>query len=539
MLVVIAMLKMLLYPNMRIYIVSSKGAQAQETFLKLEDIAKQRIESIPSLKDIFINEVVKGTNSDGFSHDKASFKVSVFNGSSTFTLNSVPDNIRGKRAELLLIDESAFCGDDLITAILPFIAQSTDFKISTDKSFDTRTLRKQVPTQLIYSSSANSVEGRHYNAYREFAMRMIMGDSRYFACDIPCDVPLAPMVDGEKTAPLLDRQQVDDDMRANPDKAQREYYNKFQADGGESQIIKWGAIRRNESFTLPQMANNGNERFVLALDPARTTDNSILSAMKIVYDDDIGYYGEVVNCTNLVDLGKRKKTPMRAPEQIKHIKQAMLDYNGSAPDYSNIDAVMIDSGSGGGGISAFADSFIEDWVDEQGVLRAGIIDPTHEQYEDMLGDFPNAKQIARLISPTKYKTQMVGELIELMRNDLIKFPKEYDGKVEIPIGIGDSEDKDEVDIEYKVLSVEEQVALINLDIMKTEATSIHKFENPEKTSVRYALPKEKERVLSDDRFYTLIMLAHYLYELRRDDQRNKNKRPRHSLRDYFFTNQGD
>ena len=539
MLCVMGMLKMLLYPNMRIYIVSSKGSQAQETFLVLEKIAKKQINSIPSLKDIFINEVVKGTNSDGFSHDKTSFKVSTFNGSTTFTLNSVPDNVRGKRAELLLVDESAFCSDDFITVVLPFIVQSTDFKLSTDKSFDIRNMRKQVPTQLVYSSSANSVEGRHYEAYREFAMRMIMGDSRYFACDIPCDVPLAPMVDGEKTSPLLDRQQVDDDMRANPDKAQREYYNKFQADGGESQIIKWGAIRRNESFTLPQMANNGNDRFVLALDPARTTDNSILSAMKIVYDDDIGYYGEVVNCTNLVDLGKRKKTPMRAPEQIKHIKQAMLDYNGNAPDYSNIDAVMIDSGSGGGGISAFADSFIEDWVDEQGVLRAGIIDPTHEQYEDMLGDFPNAKQIARLISPTKYKTQMVGELIELMRNDLIKFPKEYDGKVEIPIGIGDSEDRDDVDIEYKVLSVEEQVALINLDIMKTEATSIHKFENPEKTSVRYALPKEKERVLSDDRFYTLIMLAHYLYELRRDDQRNKNKRPRHSLRDYFFTNQGD
>ncbi|HKM45896.1 MAG TPA: hypothetical protein VJY12_10625 [Dysgonamonadaceae bacterium] len=522
---------------MSIYIVSSKGAQAQETFLKLEDIAKQRIESIPSLKDIFINEVVKASNSDGFSHDKASFKVSVFNGSTTFTLNSVPDNVRGKRAQLLLIDESAFCSEDLISVVLPFITQNTDFKISTDETYDTRTLRKQVPTQLIYSSSANGVEGRHYNAYREFAMRMIMGDSRYFACDIPCDIPLAPMVDGEFTAPLLEKQQIDDDMRSNPDKAMREYYNKFQTDGGESQIIKWGSIRRNETFTLPQMANSGKDRFVLSLDPARTTDNSILSVMKIVYDDKIGYYGEVVNCTSLMDLGKRKKTPMRTTEQIKHIKQSILDYNGNAPDYQNIDAIMIDSGAGGGGISAFADNFIEDWVDDGGILRAGMIDPTHEQYSDSLKTYPNAKPIVRLISPNKYKTQMVGELIELMRTDLIKFPKEYDGKMEVPIGINSSDN--EVDIQYKTLSVEEQVALINLDIMKTETTSIHKFENPEKTSVRYALPKEKERLLNDDRFYTLIMLAHYLYELRRDDQRNKNKQPRHSLKDYFFTNQSN
>ena len=59
--------------------------------------------------------------------------------------------------------------------------------------------------------------------------------------------------------------------------------------------------------------------------------------------------------------------------------------------------------------------------------------------------------------------------------------------------------------------------------MKTETTSIHKFENPEKTSVRYALPKDKEKIMNDDRFYTLIMLAHYLYELRRDDQLSKGK----------------
>ena len=43
----------------------------------------------------------------------------------------------------------------------------------------------------------------------------------------------------------------------------------------------------------------------------------------------------------------------------------------------------------------------------------------------------------------------------------------------------------------------------------------YKFENPEKTSKSYALPKDKESRMHDDRFYTIIMLAHYLYELRR------------------------
>ena len=36
------------------------------------------------------------------------------------------------------------------------------------------------------------------------------------------------------------------------------------------------------------------------------------------------------------------------------------------------------------------------------------------------------------------------------------------------------EDKSgEVEIRYRTLSIEEQVALVNLDIMKAEATSIH------------------------------------------------------------------
>lgn len=524
---VYTMLKMLLYPNVRIYILSNVGNQAQETFLKLEDIAKQRITSIPSLKDIFINEVVKSNNSDGFIHDKAGFRVSVYSGGTTFTLNSVPDNIRGKRANLICFDESSFCSEELIATAMPFITQDADFKLSTDDDFNVKLLRKEVPTQAIFASSAGSIDSRHAQLYKEYAIKMIAGDSNYFVADIPCDIPLAPLVDGEPAQPLLTKSQIDDEMRTNPDKARREYYNKFQIDGGESQIIKWATIRRNETFTLPQLANHGDERFVLALDPARTTHNSILSAMKIMYDDEIGYYGEVVNCTNLIDIGKRNKTPMKTPDQIKYIKQKILDYNGNAPDYDNIDAILIDSGAGGGGISAFADNFLKDWEDDAGIIHKGLIDPNHEEYVNELNNYPNAVRKLKLISPQKYKKQMVDELIELMRLDVIKFPKEYNGKPEIAMEVPKGDGS--VEIKYRPLSTEEQVALINIDIMKTEATSIHKFENPEKTNVRYALPKDKERVISDDRFYTLIMLAHYLYQLRREDQLSKGRQTDRSI----------
>ena len=57
--------------------------------------------------------------------------------------------------------------------------------------------------------------------------------------------------------------------------------------------------------------------------------------------------------------------------------------------------------------------------------------------------------------------------------------------------------------------------LVQIDLMKTEVTSIHKTQNAEKTTVNYALSKEKESRMHDDRFYVLILLAHRLYELRR------------------------
>ena len=60
-----------------------------------------------------------------------------------------------------------------------------------------------------------------------------------------------------------------------------------------------------------------------------------------------------------------------------------------------------------------------------------------------------------------------------------------------------------------------------VDLMKNEVTSIHKTQNAEKTTVNYALSKEKENRMHDDRFYVLIMLAHRLYEIRRGTIVNK------------------
>lgn len=97
---IMAILKAVLYENQNIYIISSVGSQAKETFIKIQEIVLREgrtSESIASLKDIIQNETVKSpSNKDGFKHSPESYSVSFYNGSSIFTLNSKPDNIRGK-----------------------------------------------------------------------------------------------------------------------------------------------------------------------------------------------------------------------------------------------------------------------------------------------------------------------------------------------------------------------------------------------------------------------------------------------------------
>src|SRR5690606_32931537 len=109
-----------------------------------------------------------------------------------------------------------------------------------------------------------------------------------------------------------------------------------------------------------------------------------------------------------------------------------------------------------------------------------------------------------LISPKKMKAQMMEQLIELLGLDLIKFPREYDGKEFINIAKDD--DKERKIIEHR-LTMEEMIALSNIDIMKEETFAINRFRGAN-GNISYDLPKDKQGKIGDDRFYTLLMLAH-------------------------------
>lgn len=366
---IMMILRAMLYENQKIYIVSSVGSQSQETFNKIEEIILRRgktSDSIPSLKDIAMMETVKSPAcKTGFSHAQTGFHVGFYNGSEIFTLNGKSDNNRSRRATMVFFDEAGFSSNELITTAEAFTTQSSDFKLSTEDSYNHKGEYLKPPNQLVYASSASHVDSIFYQKYRNFSKRMILGDRDYFCADIPCLVPISPMVDGVPAPPLLTQSKVDAAMSADRIRAEREYYNKFLSDSSYGQIVKWAQIRRNETFDLPEFYNDGKSKYAIAFDAARAGDNSIVSVMKISHSEDIGYYGEIVNCTNLIDIGNKRQYNMTTPEQVKFIKQTILDYNGNAPDYQNIGAFLMDSGAGGGAF-AHADYLLEDWNDKQG-----------------------------------------------------------------------------------------------------------------------------------------------------------------------------
>lgn len=519
-------LKAVLYENQAIYIISSVGDQSKETFSKIEEIVTRigkTSASIKSLKDIIEKETKKSpTNKTGFSHNPASYQVEFYNGSEIFTLNSKPDSNRSRRASLCFFDEAAFCSDELIAVCEAFATQNSDFVTSTDDGFNPETEKRKIPTQLIYASSQDQVDKMFYKHYKNFAKRMLAGDRNYFVCDMMCDTAIRTFMNGKPYTPLLTQGKVDAALKANKDKALREYYNQPTQDGGSNQIIKWNVVRRNENFYLPTLTWKPDSRIVLAFDPARTTDNSIISVMNVYEDEEYGWCGDIINCVNMVDTATKRKLKLDSNRQLSELRKMILAYNGQNPDYEYIDSILIDSGAGGGGLSTYSDGLLNNFTDKSGKEHRGFIDAHNEIYKSYSNMYPNACDKLRLINPKKFRTQMVEEMIELMDLGVIKFPYEYTGQDIIKYVADIDENGNEI-WDSRDLSDTEKMALVQIDLMKVELTAIHKTQNAEKTSVSYALSKEKENRLHDDRFYTLIMLAHRLYEIRRGTITNKPK----------------
>lgn len=559
----IIMAKGMLFNNYWSYIASGTGDQAIQTFKTLENIANKNIESMTGLTNVFKQQIeVKNASGDGFVHNPAGHFYNLYNGSFTKTLNSNIDRRRGARGNLVVFDECGFLDEEMMNVYAAFTIVNKDLKLG--GNIDTKTiltLPKDIPNQLFYISSASSIDTPFYKKYRDFSKRMFLGDPDYFVADINCDVVIRGTVGGKiYPASLLKKETVDNEMRNNPQKALREYYNQFTQDGGVGQIIKRALITRNSYIRPPILFNDTNERkFVFAFDPARSRDNSILGIGELKFNEKDGYTMDIVNVVSFADLALRNKTPLMTTQQIKEIHNLLLDYNGDALDYDNIECMLADAGSGGGGNSWVQDSLIVDWEDSKGEKHRGLIDSEYSQ--EYRSRYPNAVDKLKLIEPSKYKSEMYEALIKMIEANLISFTDKYDNKGYLNILEIDQKkhSKAEKSIRLKLnkenlsteeyelrldaelskldtskvsvykLSPDEECALVQIDAMKEEIVNICRTKRETGKDI-FKLPAHKdadtgnsEATMHDDRAYVLAMLGWYLSEKRLEHIRKKPK----------------
>ena len=547
---IIIMSKDMLFNNYWTYIASGSGSQAEQTFTTLERLANDNIDTMMgSTGYIFKAEVeIKNAAGDGFSHGSNGFSYSTYNGSFTQTLNSNVDKKRGMRGNVIF-DECGFLSDEMMSVYSAFAIVNKSFKSGKDRDGNRideirlRAIPREIPNQKFYISSASDTSTKYYSLYREFSKRMLMGDKDYFVANITCEIPLRPTIHGQVMAPLFEKSTIDSDMKTNPEKARREYYCEFTTDAGSDAIIRRGVITRNEEVRKPLLYNDtGDKKFVIAYDPARSRDNSVILVGQLYDFEQVDGSKDIrlklVNCINLIDVGKKIKSPMQTPDQIEYLKKVILDYNAGADAYGNIVGVYIDAGSGGSGVN-IADYLMPDWTDSAGIVHRGLIDK--EYSAEYVKKFPNAVDKIRLMSPAGYKSEMYEAMIELMNQDKISFTAQYDHKGYLTVFDLDEtkliKEKEKISAELrkqklnekefetklneelgKIESVktktvkldwQDEIALANIDALKEELVNmVRKKRDSGKDS--FELTPEKANKLHDDRSYTASMVSYAL-----------------------------
>lgn len=558
----VLMSKDMLFCNVWTYIASGSGSQAEQTFMTLERLANDAIDEMKNSSGyIFKNEVeIKNAAGDGFSHGSDGFKYSLYNGSFTQTLNSNIDRKRGMRGSVVF-DECGFLSEEMLEVYGAFAAVNKSFASGRDRNgklidpIRLRTFATNIPNQKFYISSASSTDTKYYRLYREFAKRQLMGDRDYCVVQVSCDVVLQPTIRGEVVNALLKKSDIETAVRTNPEKARREYYCEFTSDAGNEAIIRRGVITRNSETRVPLLYNDtNNKKFILCYDPARSRDNSIITVFEL-YEDDEGYKLRIVNCVNMIDISNKRKMPMQTTDQVDYLRQLILDYNGQATEYANIEAVLIDAGAGGSG-KVIADMLMQDWTDSNGKVHRGLID---KDTDDQLGTgyskkYPNAVNKVKLVEPSKYKSIMYESAIEMTNNNLISFTADYDNKGYLTLfqtdDAGTEKAKREIEDRLRKENISEdefafrlkeelkksalvktktvkldpyqEIALANIDALKEELVNMRRIKR-DSGKDSFELIPEKVGRLHDDRAYTFVLGAHLLLEKRMANIRSKRK----------------
>ena len=465
------MTRLTLIPDYSIYVSSNTYAQSVDSCNKLKDIALKRIPSFASATDIFAREVDRtGTNSDTGFLQAPTFKFRLFNNSKMEALSSNLEAIRGKRGSAWF-NETAWKTAEELAVVENYANVDSNFSTSTKKVKYHQP--RQMPLQLLYTSSVGDVTYPFFEKYKTFYKKMLVGNSNYFCFDLNAyDILYHSTIDGKPIKSHLSEDIIKKAIEEDPDNADVELFNKFRKGGGSNAVVTMDELIRNSTTRKPLLYNDtGKKRFIFCYDPARNFDGSVLSIFQVINDKEVGYKLRLENVVSMVDQNAKNKTPLPMPAQLEIIKELMIKYNGErAAEWENIE-FYIDAGSGGGGISAVADQLMADWTDKYGGKHRGIIDPDHKQYETARKKYTNAMPIVHLVDPQGYKKIMYDAVSKMVKLNLIEFAN-YDNKDYIMV------ENKEGGFDSVKLTPDEQLALAQMHIAKLQLSYMCRYDTP-------------------------------------------------------------
>ena len=353
--------------------------------------------------------------------------------------------------------------------------------------------------------------------------KMLQGDPNYFVCDIDCSFSLHPMMNGKPMRPLITQDEVDNAFATNPYKAEREYNNRFDRDGGEDVFVKRSTILKNSYSYYPVYANDGEKKYAIFWDPASKLDNSFVLIAEIIHDEVRGWMAKIVNGVNLIEtLPNGDKMVIQKPEQIEIVKQMLLDYNRGAIDYDNILTIQFDAGAGGGGFDAAA-VLLNTWTDKQGKSHYGIIDENDPYMKLRLDDYPEAIKKLVLFNFKRDKVQAYERTQQAINQGLIMFPKSLNARNEMEFEEQAADGTTQ--LRYEKAGYEDMISLAQIDLLKEEVVAMQKTKRPNGTIVFELSPDAKQRNFHDDRVDCCAMLGNFIMELRAQEALTLEEKP--------------
>lgn len=383
----------------------------------------------------------------------------------------------------------------------------------------------------LFLSSAEGIDSYLFDMYKLCFQKMLLGDPDYFVCDIDCNFSLHPFMNGKPYQAQLTQKTVDDAMATNPYRAQREYFNTFDHDGGEDVFVKRSTVLKNSYSYYPVYENDGEKKYIICYDPSSKLDNSVVLIGEIFRDKEKGLMLKLVNCENLIELlPSGEKAIIQKPQQIEMIKDLIINYNKGALDYDNIELVCIDAGAGGGGfdISQF---LLNDWVGSDGKRHLGLIDEEDPYMKLRIDDYPANIKKLQLFNFKRDKVQAYERTQAAINQGLVMFPKSLNVRNEMEIE--ETQADGTITLRYEKVSFDEMNSLIQLDLLKEEAVAMQKYKKPNGTIQFDLSPDAKQKNFHDDRIDTLAMMCNHLMELRAQEVLTLEEKPKTEFKEMF------